>query len=136
MKASAITRGDITLSFKKAKKFSDFYKLDQFVDVTTEESLGLKRRKIGNLKLQTTFSFRYLISENFDSNEEVENFNDRPSLAVVLPKPKLMCDLSQFNAEAEHRHHAAIKLQKVYKSYRIRRYLADWAVVCEERWSV
>ncbi|XVF55946.1 hypothetical protein PTKIN_Ptkin06aG0076400 [Pterospermum kingtungense] len=35
---------------------------------------------------------------------------------------------------SERRYHAALKLQKVYKSFRTRRQLADCAVVVEQRW--
>ena len=51
---------------------------------------------------------------------------------ILLPKPVLMFSprpASELDA-------AATKLQKVYKSYRTRRNLADCAVVVEELWFV
>ena len=36
----------------------------------------------------------------------------------------------------KHRYQAALKLQKVYKSFRTRRQLADCAVLVEQRWFV
>jgi len=38
--------------------------------IVTEKTTSSKRRKVGNLKLQTTFSFKDLLSDNFDSKEE------------------------------------------------------------------
>lgn len=43
--------------------------------------------------------------------------------------------LSPMNASPRH-HEAALKLQKVYKSFRTRRQLADCAVLVEQRWFV
>ncbi|RDX80613.1 IQ domain-containing protein IQM5, partial [Mucuna pruriens] len=123
--------GEVTVSFKNDINLNDFYKPDQLADVTTEQSTSLKRRKVGNLKLQTTFSFKYLLSQNSGSKEEVEDlFNKRRSPTILLQKPELMFSPTS-SAQLDL---AAIMLQKVYKSYRIRRNLADCAVVCEELW--
>ncbi|XP_027925559.1 IQ domain-containing protein IQM4-like [Vigna unguiculata] len=101
--------GEVTVSFKNEINLNDFFKPDQIADATAEKSTSLKRRKVGNLKLQTAFSFRYLFSKQ------------KPE-QMFSPKSYDQLEL------------AAIKVQKVYKSYRIRRILADCAVVCEELW--
>jgi len=112
--------GEVTVSFKNDINLNDFYKPDQIADARAEQSTSLKRRKVGDLKLQTAFSFDYMLSQNCRSQED--SFNKQKPAQMFSPTSSAQLEL------------AAIKLQKVYKSYRIRRNLADCAVVCEELW--
>ncbi|KAG4945132.1 hypothetical protein JHK87_041139 [Glycine soja] len=114
--------GEVTVSFKNNINLNDFYK--------PEQSTSLKRRKVGNLKLQTTFSFKHLLSANCGSQEEVEDLFNKRSPMVLSKKPKQMFSPTS----SDQLDLAALMIQKVYKSYRIRRNLADCAVVCEELW--
>ncbi|KAK2371255.1 IQ domain-containing protein IQM1 [Trifolium repens] len=108
------------VNFNKDINFNTFYKPDHVTTTTTEEEcIVLKRRKVA-------LSCKYLISENnSDTEDEVED--------LVLPKKPEVVMFSSSLVDSD-RDLAATKLQKVYKSYRIRRYLADLAVVCEELW--
>lgn len=108
--------------YKNNINLNDFYK--------PEQSTSLKRRKVGNLKLQTTFSFKHLLSANCGSQEEVEDLFNKRSPMVLSKKPKQMFSPTS----SDQLDLAALMIQKVYKSYRIRRNLADCAVVCEELW--
>lgn len=89
-------------------------------------------------ELETTISFKASPSSDKDGNglfvRQVSfkrNIGDQMarlgSLSPENPKSEVL-------ESGNHRYQAALKLQKVYKSFRTRRQLADCAVLVEQRW--
>lgn len=67
---------------------------------------------------------RLMSSNNWDISDELRTLNSMRKRNSHL----------EISIEDHHRHNAALKLQKVYKSFRTRRQLADCAVLVEQRW--
>lgn len=99
---------------------SAYCDLDNAIESAFVKSIGCKNDQISdNFKSQDSES---KMPESLDSGsvtQEVEKMPHFPVLNSSSPK-----------------HEAAIKLQKVYKSFRTRRKLADCAVLIEQSWYV
>lgn len=87
-------------------------------------------------ELETVFSFKTPSAE-MENSEFGRSFGSKNCDQFTTPRNSCQNYSTPKYSESGHRHYrAALKLQKVYKSFRTRRQLADCAVLVEQRWFV
>ncbi|KAK9102540.1 hypothetical protein Sjap_019794 [Stephania japonica] len=121
-----------TVSFKE----SDSDMISKSGEIVIEKSLSFKNWESEKPKLETNVSFKNLVLDSANMcpvslKDKKEELFHKSKPTISLPEPALIFSPKP---PLSSRDAAAIKLQKVYKSYRTRRNLADCAVVIEELW--
>ncbi|KAK7318914.1 hypothetical protein RJT34_03622 [Clitoria ternatea] len=99
--------------------------------MTVEASVSFKRKDVDNIISANTLSFdkdeTMSISMTTKNSQEVDDLSFKSDSQVETIQSALLNPNSP-------KHIAALKLQKVYKSFRTRRKLADCAILVEQSW--
>ncbi|XP_061366116.1 IQ domain-containing protein IQM2-like [Gastrolobium bilobum] len=99
--------------------------------MTIEACVGFKRKDMENIISSKTLAFdkeKHMTVSRI--NKKIKGIDDQ-SLRSECQMEKIQSALLDLN---NHKHTAALKLQKVYKSFRTRRKLADCAILVEQSW--
>ncbi|KAK7859243.1 iq domain-containing protein iqm1 [Quercus suber] len=128
-----------TFSYKKEEEYSEtINKSNGSEKMIIESLMSFKRQDSKEADLEVSDSSKNTVPERDSSNSKSslaknhEIMQIKKPSTLLLPKPVILFSprpVSELDA-------AATRLQKVYKSYRTRRNLADCAVVVEELCSV
>ncbi|XP_062200894.1 IQ domain-containing protein IQM5-like [Phragmites australis] len=97
-----------------------------------EGSLSFKRREVDNVQMETKLSIRSPKPDREGCNVKPDgSTGDISRLGSTGDRPP---DSPVVGMDSPRHQAAAVRLQKVYKSFRTRRQLADCAVLVEQRW--
>ncbi|XP_022766875.1 IQ domain-containing protein IQM6-like [Durio zibethinus] len=101
-------------------------------DTRKKKSLSFNKRETGTIPSYRTPSMdkENKVSVRPESCKNVNN-NNILQRSINMSEKKSRSDFAKLGGR---RYQAALKLQKVYKSFRTRRRLADCAVIAEQRW--
>lgn len=99
--------------------------------MTVETSVSFKRKEVDNMFSTNTLSFdkedNSFVSQTSKKSKGTDDQSSRSECEVETIQSALLNPNSP-------KHMAALKLQKVYKSFRTRRKLADCAILVEQSW--
>ncbi|CAL5214136.1 unnamed protein product [Lathyrus oleraceus] len=99
--------------------------------MTIETSVSFKRNDFDSILSTNTLSFDTESNSNMLNAKKSSEIDD---LSIKLERQEVETIQSALLNPSSPKHIAALKLQKVYKSFRTRRKLADCAILVEQSW--